>query len=90
MYAELLDLPTVPVLARGVYPRLQPIVEHLVAQPSRFGPECEGLVTRVASSFESDDFSTSVLKWVRAKHVKTDEHWIRNWKRAKLAWERPI
>jgi hypothetical protein len=26
---------------------------------------------------------------VRRGHVKTDEHWTRNWKRARLRWEYP-
>lgn len=32
-------------------------------------------------------FARNVFKYVRKGHVKTDEHWTRNWKRARLIWE---
>ncbi len=34
-----------------------------------------------------DDISKSMNHKVRKGHVKTDEHWTRNWMRAKLLWE---
>lgn len=39
------------------------------------------------AAFKSSEFSESVFKWVRGKHVKTDEHWTKNWKRQPLKWE---
>ena len=33
------------------------------------------------------EFARNVFKYVRKEHVKTDEHWTRNWKRARLIWE---
>jgi len=53
---------------------------------------CEGLVFRNALSFKTNDGViqtqpnefNNVFKLVRAKHVKTDEHWTRNWKPATL------
>jgi hypothetical protein len=86
-YAYLLDIPTVPVLFKGVVntkEELQKIVEDLVKQPSELGGEREGIVVRNASLFHNDDFSQSVMKWVRRGHVQTDEHWTRNWKKAKI------
>ena len=55
---------------------------------SRLGGECEGFVFRNAGNFHVDDFAKNVLKYVRKNHVKTDEHWTRNWKRAKLWFEK--
>jgi hypothetical protein len=36
----------------------------------------EGYVIRNVDSFHYDDFEENVGKWVRAKHVTTDEHWM--------------
>lgn len=55
-------------------------------------PSCEGFVIRNSESFKTNDGAiltqpnefSNVFKLVRAKHVKTDEHWTRNWKPAKL------
>lgn len=58
-------------------------------------PCCEGFVIRNKNAFKTNEGLLSLannefdslFKIVRAKHVKTDEHWTRNWKRAKLIWE---
>jgi hypothetical protein len=42
----------------------------------------------VARSFTTDEFATCVFKWVRKGHVQTDQHWTRNWQRAKLYFEK--
>jgi hypothetical protein len=58
-------------------------------------PCCEGLVIRSAGRYkineghlpvDANEFD-SLFKLVRKKHVRTDEHWTKNWKRAKLKWE---
>lgn len=36
----------------------------------------EGYVVRLASSFYYEEFSKSVVKWVRKGHVQTDAHWM--------------
>lgn len=36
----------------------------------------EGYVIRNMESFHFDDFSNNVGKWVRPKHVQTDQHWM--------------
>ena len=86
--AYLLDIPTVPVLYKGIFKTEQELkdkVLEFVKQPSRLGsPIMEGVVVRVADTFNDDEFSTSVIKWVRPNHVTTDQHWTRNWKKAKL------
>ena len=86
-YSYLLDIPTVPVLFKGVINsevELKDIVDKLVSEPSELGGEREGIVVRNAGLFHNDDFKENVMKWVRYGHVKTDEHWTRNWKRSKI------
>lgn len=36
----------------------------------------EGFVVRNSDCFNYDDFNTNVAKWVREKHVQTDQHWM--------------
>ncbi len=86
-YAYLLDLPTVPILFKGIVnseKELKQLTESLVSQPSKLGGSIEGVVVRNAEMFHNDDFSSNVMKWVRADHVQTDSHWTRNWKKAKI------
>ena len=86
-WAYLLDLPTVPVLFKGIVKsekELQTLVERLSTEPSKLGGQREGIVVRNASLFHNDDFADNVQKWVRKGHVTTDYHWTRNWKHAKL------
>ena len=86
-YSFLLDIPTVPVLFKGIIKdekELKQIVEDLVSKPSELGGQREGIVIRSAGMFHNDDFSENVMKWVRKGHVQTDEHWTRNWKKAKI------
>ncbi len=47
----------------------------------------EGVVTRNIGEYPVADFAHNVFKYVRKGHVKTDEHWTRNWKRARLLSE---
>jgi hypothetical protein len=99
-YAALFDFPTVPVLQKVTLPMEKKLYEqevfNLIQQPSRLdsvdvftGQVCtmEGLVTRNTEAFQVDDFARQVFKYVRKGHVKTDAHWTRNWKRARLVWE---
>lgn len=82
-YAFLLDLPTVPVLFKGIVnseKELQTLTEELVKQESACGGQREGLVCRVQREFNDDEFETCVAKWVRKGHVQTDAHWTKNWK----------
>lgn len=100
-YAALLDFPTVPELGIVNAPFDPKVFEEnifgFVAEPSVFGSldvlenkPCvkEGIVSRNTASFHVDDFSKNVFKYVRKGHVKTDEHWTRNWKKAPLVWEK--
>ncbi|WP_228099036.1 RNA ligase family protein [Pedobacter sp. MC2016-24] len=96
-YANLLDLPTVPVIKMEQKPENQEQFEKemlmLVNGSGAFDPydvklkskaTMEGIVTRNGEGYAVDDFVQNVFKYVRKGHVKTDEHWTRNWKRASL------
>jgi len=86
-YSYLLDIPTVPVLFKGIVnsaKELQQIVEDLVSKPSELGGQREGIVVRTAGMFHNDDFADNVMKWVRKDHVSTDVHWTRNWKKSEI------
>lgn len=100
-YAALFDLPVVPELksepVKGLTAEIikQEIVS-LAQEPSIFGSKdpqtgiaCtrEGIVTRNIGEYPVSEFAHNVFKYVRKGHVKTDEHWTRNWKRARLIWE---
>ena len=87
-YSYLLDIPTVPVLFKGVVntqKELKDIVDGLITKPSELGGQREGIVIRNAGTFNNEDFKDNVMKWVRAGHVNTDIHWTRNWKRSKIS-----
>ena len=86
-YSYLLDIPTVPILFKGVLntkEELQVLVEKLVKEDSVLGGEREGIVIRNVDMFNDCDFKDNVMKWVRKNHVKTDSHWTRNWKKAEI------
>ncbi|KAA9352796.1 RNA ligase family protein [Larkinella humicola] len=101
-YAQLLDFPVVPELEVVQAPFRPGVIEKQVKgwanQNSRLGSHdaltgqpctMEGIVTRNTDAYTADAFGQNVFKYVRAGHVKTDEHWTRNWKRASLLRERP-
>jgi len=78
MWAEEIGVPTVPVLFKGTVSsekELKELVESFMNQPSACGGIREGVVARVAKEFYDDDFSSCVMKCVRANHVQTSEHW---------------
>lgn len=93
--AYLLDLPIVPVLWEGNTPHIEPLIKSLVAQQSRLGgfdihtkiPQMEGCVARRRSAFKDADFEKSLLKYVRAGHVQSEEHWQKNWKKATIIYQ---
>ena len=96
-YADVLELPTVPVIKRGIFTEkeITELINSTIKEESQLGGKCEGVVCRTAQSFYNlpteqvgQHFSNNVLKYVRKNHVKTDEHWTRNWQRAKLRFER--
>lgn len=100
-YAAMLDLPTVPEIAIikniNIKSNFEYDVLQLVTGRGSFDPcdihtgspaTIEGIVSRNADSYPVNDFAHNVFKYVRKGHVKTDQHWTRNWKRTKLNYER--
>ena len=98
--ANFFDFPLVPLLQSDVDIQEKALYEknilELVKQPSVFesldvhtGKPCtmEGIVSRNKNEYAVSDFQKNVFKYVRKEHVKTDEHWTSNWKRAPLKFE---
>jgi hypothetical protein len=96
----MLGLPTVPQLGFTTTPASQTGFEKdvlaLTAGRGMLEPHdiitgapttIEGIVTRNADGYAVSDFADNVFKYVRKGHVKTDEHWTRSWKRARLKKE---
>ena len=87
LFGAILGVKTVPELWRGIVyneKQLEELVNRFVKEPSVYGDTREGVVVRLTSSFPLDDFKNCVCKWVRPNHVQTDEHWTKNWVKAKL------
>lgn len=91
-YAELLELPTVPVFESGFFTQkeIKDFIKQRMELGSAFEGPCEGFVIRNANEFTTSNFKHNVLKYVRKNHVQTNEHWTRNWKRAFLWYEKPL
>ncbi len=96
-YAAMLDLPVVPEIKLMPAPleqiQFEKEVVALAQGSGSFQPHdiitgkpttMEGIVTRNAGAFPAAQSAENVFKYVRKSHVKTDEHWTRNWKRARL------
>jgi hypothetical protein len=71
-WSELLDIPLVPVLYRGMYD--EKLTRELY-KPTFNGNDCEGYVMRVVDKFPYQDFRTKVAKYVRAEHIAESRHW---------------
>ena len=92
LHADMLELPTVPVLARGTFSDIKAEVERHVIQPSTLEgvdtitkrEEMEGVVVRTTCGFTQEESHKHLLKHVRAGHVNTGDHWSKNWKPHKL------
>ena len=98
-YAAMLELPVVPEI--GIFSPVKQSafereVQTIVAGRGALDPfeagtgqvaVMEGIVTRNINGYAVDDFSQNVFKYVRKGHVQTDQHWTRNWKRARLNQE---
>jgi hypothetical protein len=62
----------VPILYRGAR---RDMVRD--APPMFDGDVCEGYVGRVAREFRFSEFRHVMFKWVRAHHVQTHGHWLK-------------
>jgi hypothetical protein len=72
-WAQLLDLPMPEVLYRGPY---YMGLEDELASKLDLTKE-EGIVGRLVKSYSMAEMSDCIVKWVRAGHVQTDEHWLK-------------
>lgn len=78
MWAGDIGVSTVPELYTGTISsekELEQLINSFMNQPSACGGIREGVVVRVATGFEDNDFSKCIFKYVRANHVQTSEHW---------------
>jgi hypothetical protein len=78
LWANEIGVSTVPVLFQGKVSsekELKALTLSLMKEDSCCGKEREGVVVRVAKSFNDAEFSDCVLKYVRANHVQTGDHW---------------
>jgi hypothetical protein len=75
---------------------LQAYVESLMGQQSVYGSidfhskefdQMEGVVFRNTEEYHVNNFVHNVFKIVRQSHVKTDEHWTKNWRPAFKLWQ---
>lgn len=69
---ELLGITPVPVLYRGIYD--EKVIRSLYDE-NKDWERSEGLVLRVARSFDFGEFHKCVAKYVRSDHVQTNKHW---------------
>ncbi|GAA4962868.1 hypothetical protein GCM10023205_28310 [Yinghuangia aomiensis] len=65
-----LGIPVPPVLWRGVFD------ERALRKLPLDTQRQEGYVVRTVDGFPRDAFGHRVAKWVRARHVQTDTHWM--------------
>jgi hypothetical protein len=72
-YFDLLGIQSVPVIYQGIWD-LKNFQELIIKTDFS---KVEGYVVRLASSFSISDFDKSVAKYVRANHVTTSDHWLK-------------
>jgi hypothetical protein len=72
LMCEMMKIDIVPVIWRGIFNEtfLKELADNFDIEKK------EGYVIRNVNSFYYDDFSDNVAKWVRPKHVQTDQHWM--------------
>ena len=73
-WCSLLGLKMVSTIYEGLGDRKN--IEHLF-KPTYNGDPCEGYVVRLKTSFPYSAYRSAVGKYVRANHVQTHGHWMR-------------
>lgn len=73
-WCKLLELTPVPLLYIGKWDEAK--IRGLY-QPTYNRDPCEGYVVRAADKFHYREFRQCVAKWVRAEHVQSHGHWMR-------------
>lgn len=86
--AAWIGYPTVPVLKYDPKKTVEQNISEFMKTESALGGLKEGVVVRNYCEFNEDNFENNVIKYVRANHVQTDQHWSYNWKQAKLNYEK--
>ena len=78
---KLLGLKTVKEIYRGIYDKdkIMGAFEAVKKELAEHGQDIEGFVVRDVDSFDLNEFSKHVAKYVRANHVQTDKHWRETW-----------
>ena len=71
-------LPLVPVLYRGIYD--EEVLREIEKKLDENEGEIEGYVITRADRIHYAEWRYKAAKYVRAKHVRTDEHWLRTWR----------
>ena len=74
-YCEMLGLTTVPVLYRGPWDE----AKIRALETTLSDEKNEGYVVRITDSITYSGWRRHAAKFVRKAHVRTDEHWTRNW-----------
>lgn len=69
---NLLDIEMVPVLFKGTWGEAK---KELPELEKRVGATMEGYIIRAANGFILQDFQKSIVKYVRADHIQTTQHW---------------
>lgn len=101
-YAKYFGYPTVPILmdidfgdkemslTKFSFEDVEVPISKLNSHDPVTGDVCtaEGYVLRNYYEFPCEKFKNNVMKYVRAGHVQTDEHWTKHWRRATLLNER--
>ena len=74
-WAELLNIPTVPVLYKGVWNDVPEKIHSHIWEKKIDESSHEGYVIRNANSFNYSLFRENTAKYVRENHVTTSTHW---------------
>ena len=79
LWANVLDIPTVPEIYRGPYNK-ETIHTSFLSYVEASHQEQEGYVIRSTSGFSYIDFQSHVAKWVRPSHIQETVHnWRAGW-----------
>jgi ATP-dependent RNA circularization protein (DNA/RNA ligase family) len=73
-WCNLLGLQHVPIIYKGLWDQSE-IQYKFGEYRSWLERECEGYVARLADSYNFDDSSKSIAKYVRKNHVQSNEMW---------------
>lgn len=71
-FAKVIGIPTVPEIYIGYY--YDGLIEEIVSSLDL--EKQEGIAIRTVGAFYLEEFPYKVNKWVRPKHITTDEHWM--------------